>query len=93
MIAYYNGEYLPEEAVRFSPNDRGLMFADGVYEVVRNYTGLLFRLKDHLARLKRSLDELRIHCDRLEEVPAICRALIARRRCVSLAQAHGSISR
>lgn len=78
MIAYYNGEYVPDEAVHFSPNDRGLMFADGVYEVVRSYGGLLFRLEDHLVRLRRSLEAVRIRCRRLEEIPAICRNLITR---------------
>jgi D-alanine transaminase len=40
--------------------DRGFLFADGVYEVVPAYAGKPFLLKEHLARLARSLRELRI---------------------------------
>ncbi len=60
MIAYFNGEFLPKDKVRISPDDRGYLFADGVYEVIRSYDGKLFRAEDHAQRLFRSLDELRI---------------------------------
>jgi D-alanine transaminase len=40
--------------------DRGHQFGDGVYEVTRVYHGQPFALKEHLERLKRSLDGLRI---------------------------------
>eukprot|EP01036_Dinobryon_divergens_P016323 gene16323-22117_t len=40
--------------------DRGFIFGDGVYEVVPCYAGQLFRFTHHMARLDRSLAELRI---------------------------------
>lgn len=40
--------------------DRGFIFGDGVYEVVPVYGGQLFRFDQHMARLDRSLAELRI---------------------------------
>ncbi len=40
--------------------DRGFIFGDGVYEVVPAYGGRLFRFAEHMARLDRSLAELRI---------------------------------
>jgi D-alanine transaminase len=40
--------------------DRGFIFGDGVYEVVPVYGGQLFRFAQHMARLNRSLAELRI---------------------------------
>jgi D-alanine transaminase len=40
--------------------DRGFIFGDGVYEVVPVYAGLPFRFDSHMARLDRSLAELRI---------------------------------
>jgi len=40
--------------------DRGFIFGDGVYEVVPVYAGQLFRFEQHMARLERSLKELRI---------------------------------
>lgn len=58
--AYLNGEFLPLAQARISPLDRGFLFADGVYEVIPVYNGRLFRLSEHLARLARSLREVRI---------------------------------
>jgi D-alanine transaminase len=40
--------------------DRGFIFGDGVYEVVPVYGGRLFRFDQHMARLNRSLTEVRI---------------------------------
>lgn len=40
--------------------DRGFIFGDGVYEVVPVYDGRLFRFDEHLQRLRRSLDKVRI---------------------------------
>jgi len=40
--------------------DRGFIFGDGVYEVVPVYAGQPFRLAQHMARLQRSLTELRL---------------------------------
>lgn len=78
MIAYHNGRYLPEEEVHFSPDDRGLQFADGVYEVIHSYRGRLFRLDDHLSRLRRSLAALRIGPVSIEEIGAASAELIRR---------------
>lgn len=60
MIVYLNGEYLPQEKAHISPDDRGFVLADGVYEVTRCYKGHLFAWDRHLARLERSLKELQI---------------------------------
>jgi D-alanine transaminase len=59
-ICYLNGAYLPLAEARISPLDRGFLYADGVYEVMPVYGGRPFRLADHLARLARSLGELRM---------------------------------
>jgi D-alanine transaminase len=60
MIVYYCGQYMEKAEVRVSPDDRGLIFADGVYEVVRSYRGRLFRWEAHMARLAYSLEQMRI---------------------------------
>ena len=57
-IVYVNGEFLPEEDAKISVFDRGFLFADGVYEVSSILEGRLIDNAAHLARLKRSLDEL-----------------------------------
>lgn len=58
--AFLNGEFLPLDQARISPMDRGFLFADGVYEVIPAYSGVLFRLQEHLDRLERSLHEIQI---------------------------------
>ncbi len=78
MIVYFNGRYQPEEEVRISPNERGLHFADGVYEVVRAYRGRPFRLPEHCARLERSLKAVRMDYDDLDEVSSAAVELIGR---------------
>lgn len=60
MRVHFNGHLVVKEEVRVSPDDRGFLFADGVYEVVRAYRGRLFRAADHWRRLARSLAEVRI---------------------------------
>ena len=59
-IAYVNGRYLPHSAAAVSIDDRGFQFADGVYEVCEVRGGLLVDEARHMARLARSLHELRI---------------------------------
>lgn len=57
---YFNGTFLPKDEVRISPDDRGFLFADGLYEVVRSYDGRLFELDAHMGRLSRGLEAVRI---------------------------------
>jgi D-alanine transaminase len=59
-IAYVNGRYRPHREAMVHVEDRGYQFADGVYEVCEVRGGRLVDERRHLARLKRSLDELRI---------------------------------
>jgi D-alanine transaminase len=62
-IAYFNGAFVPKEEVRISPDDRGFLLADGVYEVTPAYRGRLLRPDAHLERLARGLATLRIGYD------------------------------
>ena len=59
-ICYLNGDYTPLKDAKISVLDRGFIFGDGVYEVVPAYGGVLFSFAQHMARLDRSLAELRI---------------------------------
>lgn len=59
-LAYVNGRInLIEDAV-VSINDRGLLFADSVYEALRIYGGKPFKLEGHLRRLANSLEGIRL---------------------------------
>ena len=57
---YLNGEFTPLKDAKISVMDRGFIFGDGIYEVVPAYAGKPFRFEQHMARLERSLTELRI---------------------------------
>jgi D-alanine transaminase len=57
---YLNGAFLPLAAAQVSPMDRGFLFGDGIYEVVPVYSRSPFRLDEHLGRLQRSLDAIRL---------------------------------
>jgi D-alanine transaminase len=59
-VAYVNGAYVPLTAARVSIMDRGFQLADSIYEVWAVRNGQMFDAIEHLARLKRSLEELRI---------------------------------
>lgn len=78
QIVYFNGRFLPKEQVHVSPEDRGFLFGDGVYEVVRSYEGKLFRLEPHLERLRYGLAELEIEGVEVECLADVCRELIER---------------
>jgi D-alanine transaminase len=60
LPCYLNGEFTNLREAKVSVMDRGFIFGDGIYEVVPVYGGKPFRFKEHMARLDRSLGELRI---------------------------------
>lgn len=60
LPCYLNGEFSTVAEAKVSVLDRGFIFGDGVYEVVPAYDGRPFRFDEHMARLERSLAEMRI---------------------------------
>jgi len=80
-IAYVNGRYLPFRDAKVHVEDRGYQFADGAYEVCEVRGGRLIDERRHVARLARSLGELRM---RMPMSPAalgvILREVVARNR-------------
>lgn len=78
-IAYVNGAYVPLEDAKISILDRGFLFADGVYEVAAVIDGKLIDNEAHIARLERSLGELRLESPvSMAEIVEIEKALVAR---------------
>ena len=59
-LIFLNGDFMPPESARISPMDRGFLFGDGVYEVVPVYGRRRFLWERHLARLRRSLEGIRL---------------------------------
>jgi D-alanine transaminase len=59
-IAYVNGRYVDQRLAEVNIEDRGYQFGDGIYEVVHLYAGRFVDEDLHLARLERSLAEMRL---------------------------------
>ncbi|MCH2162407.1 MAG: aminotransferase class IV [Phycisphaerales bacterium] len=59
-MTWLNGELMPTEEVRISPFDRGFLFGDGVYEMVRVFGGVPIAMGAHEHRLAESLRATRI---------------------------------
>ena len=76
---YINGRYCAPEEAQVSIFDRGLLFADAVYEVAGVYKGRLIDFAQHMARLERSLGELSIPRPMSDdEILAVMREMVAR---------------
>lgn len=73
---YFNGQFMSQDQVRISPDDRGFLFGDSVYEVVRWYGGYFFDMESHMNRLRRSLREIKLTWDGIDEFPQVAEELI-----------------
>lgn len=51
---YINGKLVDKSEARISVFDHGLLYGDGVFEGIRSYNGLIFKLTEHLLRLYES---------------------------------------
>lgn len=63
MIVYLNGSFIKKEDAHLSPADRGFLFGDGIYEVIRFVEGRPVLATEHLERMDEGLEKLRIHLE------------------------------
>jgi branched-chain amino acid aminotransferase len=54
FLVYIDGEFYPKSEAKVSVYDHGLLYGDGVFEGIRAYDGVVFKLKEHIDRLYRS---------------------------------------
>ncbi|WP_094604800.1 Branched-chain-amino-acid aminotransferase [Sporomusa silvacetica DSM 10669] len=59
MIIYFNGRLISASEFVVSPLDHGFLYGHGLFETMRAYNGRVFRLDEHLNRLKYAADYLR----------------------------------
>jgi D-alanine transaminase len=76
MLVYLNGQFLPSEQATISVEDRGFLFGDSLYEVVRSYRGFLFEMEAHLRRLQNGLQALRIEVPEFGQLTAVASRLV-----------------
>ena len=57
-VCWLNGELVPPAEAQVSVFDHGLLYGDGVFEGIRFYNGVAFRLDEHLRRLAHSAQAL-----------------------------------
>jgi len=60
MLIYLNGRLVEKEKAVISVFDHGLLYGDGVFEGIRSYDGLIFRLKEHIDRLYHSAEAIQL---------------------------------
>lgn len=76
-LASLDGEIMPASEALIPATDEGLIRGDGVFEVIRVYAGTPYALQEHMARLERSAERLRLPID-LEAIRADAHRLLAR---------------
>jgi len=58
LAVYMNGRYIPRNKAKISIFDHGLLYGDGVFEGIRSYNNLVFKLKAHIDRFYKSADAI-----------------------------------
>ncbi len=77
MLVYLNGKYIPHEQATVSVYERGFLFGDGVYEVIRSYRSYFFEKDAHWRRLQYGLEALHLRFDDFPALESIARRLLA----------------
>ena len=79
MLIYINGKLVDRDKAVISVFDHGLLYGDGVFEGIRTYDGLIFRMKEHIDRLFRSAAaiELKIPLAKAALIEAVIETLRA----------------
>lgn len=86
MKVYLNGKLVEKEDARVSVFDHGYLYGDGVFEGIRAYNGLIFRLEQHLDRFYRSAHTIMLKIPLSKE--EIKQAMIATLRANQLKDAY-----
>ena len=75
-VVYLNGRFVPKGEAMISVEDRGFIFGDGIYEVLRVVEGRIFEWGAHAERLAYGLRELRIDPTGTADLEAVCTRLV-----------------
>ena len=77
LVVYIDGKFHPKADAKISVYDHGLLYGDGVFEGIRAYNKVVFRLKEHIERLYRSARSIMLQVPMTHEqmITAVLRAL------------------
>jgi branched-chain amino acid aminotransferase len=74
QLIWMDGKLVPEEEAKVSVFDHGLLYGDGVFEGIRAYHGMVFRLDEHITRLERSAKAIMLDIQMTHE--ELCNAIV-----------------
>jgi len=77
-VVYFDGRYVLKSQVMVSPDDRGFLLGDGIYEVAAAYDGRFVALDRHMERLRHSLRESRIGDNVADPLESVFNGLLER---------------
>ncbi|MEM1602808.1 MAG: branched-chain-amino-acid transaminase [Candidatus Bathyarchaeia archaeon] len=77
ILVYIDGKFYPKEEAKISVFDHGFLYGDGVFEGIRAYDGIVFKLREHIDRLYSSAHAimLNIPLTREEMIEAVLETL------------------
>ena len=77
LQVYIDGDFYPKSQAKISVYDHGFLYGDGVFEGIRQYNGVVFKLKEHIDRLYRSAHAimLQIPLTKQEMITAVIETL------------------
>lgn len=76
-LIYVNGQMVPKSKAMVSVYDHGLLYGDGIFEGIRVYRGRIFKCKQHIERLWKSAEGIRM------EIPVSKEEMVEiQRRCI-----------
>jgi branched-chain amino acid aminotransferase len=77
LLVYIDGEYYPKSQAKISVYDHGLLYGDGIFEGIRAYDGVVFKLREHIERLYRSAHTimLQIPVEKKEMIQIVLKTL------------------
>lgn len=76
-VVYIDGTFYSKSEAKISVFDHGLLYGDGVFEGIRAYNGIVFKLKEHIDRLYRSAHTIMLEIPMTKEamIKAVCHTL------------------
>jgi branched-chain amino acid aminotransferase len=80
-FVYVSSKFVSESDARVSVFDRGFLYGDGIFETMRAYNGNIFRLAQHIQRLRQSAEYIGLRIEwTAEHIADVCTQLLKKNR-------------